>query len=585
VAFLKSLAMLALPVLLTAQVEFYPMEEVRPGLKATGRTVFSGDRIEEFDVEVLGVLENAGPKQSVILARLSGGPLERTGVLQGMSGSPVYVDGRLMGAVALGFALSKEPIAGIRPIHEMVREAGLHESAALRRPSLWDQGLARHIEPRREFLSGGSRLQEIATPVSFSGFTGRTLDQFSSQLRAIGLEPLQGISGGASETESVGDTSRVLPGSMISVLLMSGDMSVGADGTVTHVVGDDVYAFGHRFLSAGNTELPFTRSEVITLAPNLATSFKISSPKELMGSITADYSTAVRGALGRAAATVPLRVRIAGPTNGGENEYLMRIVNHRFLSPLLLQMALYSAVDATERMVGGSTAVLSGRVEFENGVAPVRLDDVYAGNANVPLQASVGVAVPLAYLMQSGFENLRLKRIDLAVKLHDQPRRWRIDSAWPVRKTVRPGETAELVVLLSGEDGEEQSHTVRYQVPEGAPNGKLHFTVADAMTTNLMEYRHIASQPMKSASQVVRLLNELRTNSGAYVRVWRPGRSYRVQGRELPAPPPSVGLILGRGQSAGSGAASYTAKLDELRITVDEAVIAGSKTTQVEVKE
>src|SRR6476659_4413321 len=212
----------------------FPLKDVRAGQHGVGRTVFSGSRVEEFQVEILGVLENIGPKQSVILARLSGGPLAQTGVMQGMSGSPVYIDGKLIGAVALGFELAKEPICGIRPIEEMLR---VEPEPKQRRAS---------VSPGGQFLSGDTRLTEIATPVSFSGFTAATLEQFAPQLRQLGLDPRQGVSGGGRLPEALGDPKKIEPGSMISVQLLSGDMNVGADGTVTMIDGNKLYAFGHR---------------------------------------------------------------------------------------------------------------------------------------------------------------------------------------------------------------------------------------------------------------------------------------------------------------------------------------------------
>ncbi|MDQ2901101.1 MAG: hypothetical protein M3Y07_15075, partial [Acidobacteriota bacterium] len=161
-----------------AQTAFFPLKDVRQGMRGVGKTVFAGDRIDDFQVEVLGVLENIGPKQSLILARLSGGPLANTGVMQGMSGSPVYIDGKLLGAVAMGFPFSKEPIAGIRPIEEMVRAGGSSRSAppAERESAGW----------------GDMKMMDIATPVSFGGFTGAAIDRFAPRLRALGLEPRQG---------------------------------------------------------------------------------------------------------------------------------------------------------------------------------------------------------------------------------------------------------------------------------------------------------------------------------------------------------------------------------------------------------
>ncbi len=245
---------------LQAQTAFFPLKDVTPGLHGVGRIVFSGNRIDEFQVEILGVLENIGPKQSLILARLSGGPLEKTGVLQGMSGSPVYIEGKLAGAVALAFPFAKEPIAGIRPIEEMVRvtEAGrgsapsqVARNAVSMASLLAGQDLTRMLPRRQEIAAGDTKLLEIATPLSFSGFTRETLDRFAPQLRALGLEPAQGLAAGGHADPRMGDPSALKPGSMISVELMTGDMSVGADGTITYIDGNRVYAFGHRFLAIG----------------------------------------------------------------------------------------------------------------------------------------------------------------------------------------------------------------------------------------------------------------------------------------------------------------------------------------------
>ena len=566
------------------------MRDLRGGQEGVGRTVFSGSEIEEFGVEILGVLENAGPRQSIILGHLSGGPLERTGVLQGMSGSPVYIDGKLVGAVALAFPFTSEPIAGIRPIEEMLRRPANPVGQPIARASLLDRRLTSLFPEREEFLAAGGRLTEIATPVSFSGMTQRTIEEFAPELRAIGLEPRAGLAGGGSAGPAMGAPESVKPGSMISVLLLTGDMMVGADGTVTHVDGSEIYAFGHRFLSVGSTELPFTRSEVITLAPNLSTSFKISASRETLGAITADYSTAVAGELGRRAAMVPVAIKVFGHrgNNAAERlfEYGMEMVNDRYLAPFLLQMAVYSAIDATERTLGASSIALSGEITFDNGVTPIRLDDMYAGDGNVPRDASLGAAIPMAYLLQSGFDDLRLKGVTIEIRVFDERRLWQVDQVWPDKQKVRPGEELELSVVLIGDNGQERVHRAKYQVPVGAPEGTLNITVADAMTVNLSEYRHLADTRQRSSAQVVTLLNELRRNTSAYVRLWRYERGYTVQGHNLPAPPASVSLLLGRAQPAVGGASlSYSSKIAEIPVGAGDAVITGSKTIQVEVAE
>src|ERR1700722_9978892 len=299
----------------SAALSIMPIGDVRAGMHGIGKTVFSGDKIEDFDVEILGILENTGPKQSLILGRLSGGPLEHTGVLQGMSGSPVYIDGKLIGAVALAFPYAKDPIAGIRPIEEMLRVDAAPPRRIAAVPGMGKNADVASLFPAREATGfGDTRMTEVATPLSLSGFTASAVEQFSPQMRKLGLEPRQGISTGGAPEDRMGDPARLQAGSMISGGLMSGDMSVGADGTLTAIDGNKVYAFGHRFLAVGPTDLPFTRSEVIALLANVNTSFKISSGRELMGVISQDRDTAIAGSLGTRAGLIPLDIEVTQDT-------------------------------------------------------------------------------------------------------------------------------------------------------------------------------------------------------------------------------------------------------------------------------
>jgi hypothetical protein len=526
--------------------------------------VFSGTRVEEFQVEVLGVLDNIGPQQSIILARLSGGPLANTGVMQGMSGSPVYIDGRLAGAVALGFPDAKEAIAGIRPIEEMLRV----DPEAKAAPST----LA-----RTKVSGGGMRLEEIATPVSFAGFTAAALEHFGPQLRALGMDPRQGVSGGGNPPSKLGDPKTLEPGSMISVQLMAGDMNVSADGTITAIDGNHLYAFGHRFLATGATNMPFARSEVLALLPSVSSSFKISKALEWMGTITADRDTAVSGITGRNAAMTPVEIRVGGTT------YRMNVVQDPIMTPIVAQMAVFSAIDSTQRAVGPATYSMRGHADFEGG--SVRLDNVYSGDLNVAAGASLGVAAPLSYALTSGFDALRLKSITLDITPRDVRNQVQIaDVAAP--RSVRPGEDLEVTVVLSGQNGAETMKKTRYRVPVGAPAGTLYLTVSDAASANLADYLNAFSTPARSSAQVFGLLNGLRSGASAYMRVWRAGETFTIEGRDLPAPPASLSMILNRGQPTGSTqTTSRGAKLAEIEIPVGETAVGGSKTIQVEVKE
>ena len=575
-------AALALAAALSAQIPFFPLKDLKPGMHATGKTVFSGDRVEDFQVEILGVLENIGPKQSLILGRLSGGPLEKTGVMQGMSGSPVYIDGKLVGAVAMAFPFSKEPIAGIRPIEDMVR-VGQASSEPLRRAkvSLENADLTAMLPRPEEALSGDMRMVDIATPLWFSGFTRQAVERFAPQLRALGLEPRQGVSGGGSVEAKMGDRAALQPGSMISVELMSGDLSVGADGTLTYVDHDKVYAFGHRFLAVGPTELPFARSEVLTLLPSVASSFKISSPKEWMGTISQDRSTAIAGDLGRRARMVPVAITVARAGRKVDG-YQMQMANDRFLAPFLMQIAVFSAIDSTERALGAATYGVRGQIEFQGNAPPLKLNNMYAGDANTAMQVSLSAAIPLAYVLQSGFSSLEVKRVALDIDSFDEKKQWQIDQVVASPHEVRPGGTVQINAVLVGENGAEVTRTLDYDVPVGATPGPLCFTVADGNVANLSEVRQILGSTPHSAEQLVATVNKLRTNTKAYVRVWRPDPNFQLEGEDFPDPPPSLALIMGASPAVMQ---TRNAKLAELEISAGDAVISGVKTVQVEVKE
>jgi hypothetical protein len=588
VAVLRLVVILIVASNLFAQTPIFPLREIRAGQRGIGKTVFSGTKIEEFQVEILGVLENLGPKQSVILARLSGGPLEKTGVMQGMSGSPVYINGRLVGAVALAFSFAKEPIAGIRPIEEMLAVSGQPASPA---PLA---ARAPRSDPRRDVPlqpaaaasadSLSTSLVEIATPISFSGFTSATLERFAPELKKLGLEPRQGISSGGRLPSKLGNPELLRPGDMISVELLSGDLSIGAEGTVTEVDGKRIYAFGHRFLAVGATELPFARAEVLTLLPNLAASFKISTARQWMGTITQDRSTSIYGELGHKADTVPIAVTVKDGQRAPIS-YRMQMVNDRVLSPFIVQMAVYSAIDATERTLGLASYSVRGAVEFQRGVPPLKLDNAYAGDFNVPSQAASGVASPLAYVMGAGFDALKIKSITLAIEASERKRLLQIDQITASHKDVHPGQPVDLTVTFTEENGAEAEKTVRYMVPVGAPAGMLNFTVSDASYSNLLDYQQLAATVPKSPTQVISFLNDLRPNTNAYVRVWRTDPAYQVQGEDLPDPPPSLGLILAKAQAAQGTWFARGSKIDELLIDTANVVVSGSKTVSVEVKE
>jgi len=577
-------AVLAFAAGLAAQTAFFPLKDVRAGMHGTGRTVFTGNKVEEFQVEILGVLDGAGPKQSLILARLSGGPLDHTGVMEGMSGSPIYLDGKLAGAVAMAFPFAKDPIAAIRPIEDMLRPSAVAAARPAGRVALADADLTHIFTKPAPAMAGDARMVDIATPLSFAGFSRGTLEAFAPQLRQLGLEPRQMVSGGGETAPAMGNPADLQPGSMISVLLLAGDYSVGAQGTVTLIEGNRIFAFGHRFLDLGPTALPFARAEVVWVVASNSTSFKLATSKEWMGAIRLDGDTAISGDLGKLPAMVPVSIAVSRAGRAIES-YRMQMVGDPLLSPLLLQMAVYSAIDSTERSVGASSMRVSGEIEFQNAPAPLRIQNVFSGDTGAAQQVSLSAAIPLAFVMQSGFDALKLKSVSLAVETFEQKKEWTIDSVSASRREVRPGEAVRLRVSLAGDNGAEVARTVDYQVPAGAQAGPLYFTVSDAATANLNDFRSAITANPRNPGQLISTANNLHANNKAYVRVWRGDAAFQLEGADLPAPPASVALVLEGAQSNVAGITQVrNSKIASMEIDAGDMVISGVKTIQVEVK-
>jgi len=277
----------------------------------------------------------------------------------------------------------------------------------------------------------------------------------------------------------------------------------------------------------------------------------------------------------------PIEIRLR-PSTGAPETYRMSMVQDRVMTPLVAQMALFSALDATGRTVGPAAYAVRSRLEFENGT--VNLNNSYSGDVSVAAVASAGLASPLSYALSSGFDGMKLKSVSIDVDPVDRHNQVQIASIVAPHQ-VRPGADLPIQIVFSGDNGVETPRTVTYRVPIGAAQGALTVSVSDAATTNLLEYQTLLNTPARSPSQVFSVLNGLRSNTSAWVRVSRTETAYTVEGRDLPDPPPSIALILARSQPPGTNLLNRGSKVAEIEIPAGASVVSGSKTIQVEVKE
>src|SRR6185436_14145314 len=357
---------LALCVGLPAQTRTFPVDDIRPGMIGVGRTVFDGDRLEDFKVHILGVLRNSvGTRRNLILARLEGGPLANTGVIAGMSGSPVYIDGRLVGAVSYSLGqFPKEPIAGITPIDEMREDATLPGPrrqaaridlpmpltqeglrASLRQAFAWMRPFADNPNDVQVFADGAVSagmaplLRPIATPLTLGGFEPGVIDPIAAAFRDQGFLPIMAGSSQLSSSARAAAPPPLRPGDPIGVALLNGDLEVGATGTVTDVDGNHVYAFGHPFYGLGPTEFPMTRAHVFGILPSLAASQKIASTGDVIGIVQQDRATTIAGTLGPGPAMIPIKLTL-NAERGTRKTFNISMVRDQLLTPLLAYVSI-----------------------------------------------------------------------------------------------------------------------------------------------------------------------------------------------------------------------------------------------------
>jgi len=600
---------------LPAQSRTFPVNELRAGMVGIGKTVFEGDRLDEFKVHILGVLHNViGPRRNLILARLEGGPLANTGVIAGMSGSPVYIDDRLVGAVSYSLGqFAKEPIAGITPIGEMTEAAtfaGPRRQAArveLQVP-LTPEGLATSLRQAfswmRPFADSpadvqvfgdaglnpgiGTLLRPIATPLTLGGFDAGVIDPVASAFRDQGFVPV--MAGSSLLTPRLAQTAGwastaarpLRPGDPIGVALMSGDLEMGATGTVTEIDGDRVYAFGHPFYGLGPTQFPMTRAHVLTVLPSLANSMKIASTGEVIGTVQQDRATTIAGTLGPGPALIPVRITLTSE-RGTQKTFEMAMVSDQLFTPTLAYLSILNTLSSYERQNGVASYAVRGTASLKKH-GTVAFEDLFTGDQ--PSTGAAGyVVAPINFLLRNAFEDVELERLDLTIDASEEPRSATLERVWVDDGRPKPGATVELKMLLRTYRGEEITRTLPVEIPASA-RGTVSIMVADGTLLSRWEARELEIQPLQTRGlpQMIRVLNNTRTHNRVYVRLLGSDNGAIVKGESLPSLPSSVMAVMESDRNGGSFRPLRNAVLGEWDIATEHAV-TGTRTLTLAIEE
>jgi len=527
--------------------EIMPLTEVRPGMQGHAYTIFAGDQVEKFDLEVIGIMPNfLGPKQSIILVQLKGPKVEHTGVVAGMSGSPVYIDGKLVGALSLKLGVfTKEPIGGVTPIEDILHPP--MQSASGETVGVGSLAPPANTAARMG-LPSGSALEPIETPLVFSGFQPATLQQFAPQIQNYGFVAAQGGTAAPRPEDA-----HLVPGDMAGMVLVQGDASINSACTVTAVQADRVYLCGHPFLSLGDVQLPMARSRVLTTLSSELASTKIVNVGGSIGTITGDHLTAVTGKLGAPPAMIPLELTIS--SGGAEKKLHFEVVNHPKLTPLLVGLTTFNGLTQNSLYGEGTTLHLSGEIVLK-GHAPVRIENTFApGDTLNPdgLPIALNMQSIFARLFTNNFEAAAVERIALRVESVPGRKSFSIESAWLEKGEAAPGETLRVRVLLRPYRGAAVIKEASVRVPDQIARGTtLRVLVSDADWLNRASrgfgFAGVGgSGDPAGLDQLIALLNRERRNDRLYVGLFSPSPTMLWDDKELPNIPLSqINVIDGR---------------------------------------
>jgi hypothetical protein len=568
-----------------------PVSEIKPGMKGVAYTIYEGDQVEKVDLVVLGVMRNAlGPKQDVILVQLLGDKAEHDGVVAGMSGSPVFFDGRLAGALSLKLGIfTKEAIGGVTPIANMldVEKASMAPTPLPEEPAkeVTRIDVAERVPLSPDFerftaAGAGQFLIPIETPLIAGGFYPQTLAQFDKQLSSWGVAVMAGGTTPASPEDA-----QLKPGEMVGIDLVRGDWTLSTGCTVTRVEADRILACGHPIFGFGAVKMPMSRAHVITTLASSMASTKIISTGGVIGTLTQDRTTAVMGKLGAPPPMVPIDLSLVTPA--AKKDFHLEVIESPQLTPILVAIATYNGIVGTPAYGEGLTLQLDGSIDLKGHTA-VKLQDLF-----VPTDAPVPSGIMVALAVQNAFSKIysnpyELPQIDgIRVRVTAlTERRWAvIENAWVEKSEVHPGDTLAVKVLMRPYRGSPFIQEVPITIPEEVARGTLQLVISDAETLNRnLQFLASNSQAqLPGLEELIKLVNRERQNDRLYATLLQPTPTLLVEDKEMPNAPVSEISVLNERQNPGGARVLWQSTAGQWSVEMHQ-VIAGEHTLTITVK-
>jgi len=598
-------AALNLPPNPPAVTKFFPLSEIHRGQQGVAYTVFEGTKPEPMGVEILGVLHNAiGPRQDMILARLEGPKPQYTGVVEGMSGSPVYIDGKLAGALAFRIGqFSKEPICGITPIQQMlgVDEQDSTQSAELRAqgPELQEPEADAGVEraaleaPSAEAVSSPGTaeplIQPMDTPLVFSGFSADALKLWKAHAPA-GLMPVEGIGGSASDEKQ---PDPLVPGSAVSAILVRGDLDIAATCTVTYVDPKKMLACGHPITQFGPVSMPMTKADVVATLPSPAEAFKIINTTETVGSITEDRESAIMGEFGKPARMIPVTLHVtrepsdsaAPAASGVSNTLHFEVIDQPQVTPMAVMVAVYQGLMQQNGYSAQTTYRVQGAVKL-SGYPEVKLNRLVAPTDTVP--ANIAAALALGERFNRLYDNAArrtpIESVDLEVAAIPRRLTAEIDSAQASKVEVHAGDTVTLNATIRPWHGDPRNVQIPVTLPANLPEGPVRLLVSDGTTLDrLLQPPQFNAQPLDISATIAQL-NSAHPSDRMYVTLLAPEAQAAVDGHTLSAIPLSMANVLAPLKDNNGIALNGESAMPMASLAMD-AVITGMQVVTLQVED
>ncbi len=528
------------------------VDEIRPGQKGYGLSVFTGTEPERFDVEIVGVMRNAGPELNYILARLSGKGLEKSGVASGMSGSPVFIDGKLAGAVAFSWPFSHEAIAGIMPIESMRRLSTLGGGVPhTPPPPPVDLADLRSGRIPKDLLQ--RELSRLQPKVAMDGRAGVqwAISGFGEQSQALLRSALGSAApaGQIAQSELKDGPQDLVLGGAVAAVLADGDFRMAAIGTVTDRYGDHVLAFGHPFLGLGPIRVPMATAEVVTVLSNSYSSFKISNLGQTIGAFEQDRQAGIQGRIGQTAQMTPVTVRIAG-VGSKPREYHARIADVPMFTPMLIGSSVLAGLDSASYTAGAQSVDLDARFRLR-GHGDLRVRQSFDGDSAGVDVAGYVLAVA-AYLVQNPLEKVSFEEIEVEVTQSAEPRTATLVGVNADRTVVRPGETVGLSLDLVAWRGDRFRRSLELTLPEDLPAGRYSLIVGDGSSVDAARMALEPTTPV-TFPQALEFLRSIHSRRELMVLGVYGGPGLSVAGEVMPRLPGSVRSLW---SAAASGSAT-----------------------------